>query len=206
MIALFISACTLSEKPANFDYGVVENNQYKNKFFNFTLDVPSDWYIQSKEETQAIADKAAEISSDDEVLHDVIDATDIANATLLAVRKYDSGALVAFNPNFIVITENVAAAREIKNGEDYLNTTKRILEQTKLEYSHVDENFEVIKLGSTPFYTMNTARNDLGIEINQRYYVAIINDFSLIFVLTYSTKDQLDELTSVIKTVTFGKS
>ncbi|RAW00912.1 hypothetical protein [Pseudochryseolinea flava] len=201
-ISITLSACTFSDKPSDFDYGAIENNQYKNKFFDFTLDVPSAWKVQSKAQTQEQAAQAAETTS--ELLDQPVATEDIANATLLNVRKYDSGALVAFNPNLIVVTENVANAANIKSGQDYLSTVKTLLSKSGHSYNHIDETLTEVKLGSIPFHVLNTTQSSMGIEINQRYYAAVINGFSLTFIISYRTRDQLEELDTVMKTVKFG--
>jgi hypothetical protein len=199
-----LTSCTFSDKPANFDYGVVENNQYKNKFFNFMINIPAEWKVQSKAQTQALADNATETGSKDEVLTSIIEAADISNATLLAVYKYDSGSMVAYNPNIMVVTENVDGVSAVKNGEDYLNSTKRLLKETKIPYKSIDDKITETQLGGAKFHTMKTTSSLMGIDINQRYFATIINGFSLIIVISYSTNDQLEELTNMLNTISIG--
>jgi hypothetical protein len=202
-ILLTFSACASSDKPVDFDYGVVENSQYKNKFFNFTLDIPVDWKIKPKGETKELSNQPN--VTDDEKLPPVIEsANDISNATLLAVDKYAPGTVVMYNPNITIVTENITGVANIKTGGDYLINMMRLLKKTNPAYKSIDETLLETQLGGKSFHSVSTSLSLMGTDINQRYYASIINDFSLIIIISYSTSDQLSELTGVLESMKFG--
>lgn len=193
-------------KPTGFDYGHVENSTYVNSFFGVELKLPTDWIVQSKEEIDKMAETGKDvIAGDNKSLKAAIDAAEINTANLLSVFKYEVGTAVEFNPNFMLVAENLKHAPGIKNGSDYLFQSRKILKQSQIQYESIDENFEKVMLNGHEFYTMNTLIDYMGVKIQQRYYSTIQNGFCLSAIISYTGDEQKKELEALINSLEFDK-
>lgn len=81
-------------------------------------------------------------AGDNENLQAVINAADVNSVNLLFVFQHEVGTNVEFNPNFIVVAENLSHSPGIKNGRDYLVQAKKFLKQTQIQYAYIDENLQ----------------------------------------------------------------
>ncbi|MDY0780484.1 hypothetical protein [Tenacibaculum sp. IB213877] len=201
LTVLVIVSCK-SKTNNNFDYGGFEDNTYINNFFKIKFDLPVNWVIQSREQTEALAKKGRKlIVGDDDNLKSIIDASEINTANLLTAFKYEQGAAVDYNPNIAVVAENISNAPGIKTGGDYLFHAKKFLSQGSFKYDYLSENFENEKINGLDFYRMDASINQLGILIKQSYYSTIINGFSLNLIVSYSTEQQKNELLKSLNTI-----
>jgi len=205
ILAFLLSACNQNNKAAKFDYGKVEDMRYSNSFFNFTMDLPSNWYIQPNEEKEHLMDMGKDLAfGDDENLKAAADASMINSAFLLNVFKYEVGSPVDFNPCVSLIAENLKYTPGIKTGKDYLFHARKLLEQTQLQYTHIDETFSPVTIGDREFYSMGASVDILGMTITQVYYCVVINDFALNIIITYSNEIQKQELDQIISSISFS--
>ena len=197
-----------TEKVAkeSFDYGKVENNVYSNKFFNFKMNVPEKWQIQSKQQTKEILKSGEKVvAGDDKTMQAVIEASKINTANLLVVFKHKVGAAVDYNPSFSVIAENLKAAPGVETGNDYLFHTKKLLKRSKVNFSYVSETFEKENVGGVDFYKMEVHVNYAGLTIKQIYYSTVIKRFALSVIISYINDKQKEKLNGVISSIKFSK-
>ena len=193
-------------KPKDFDYGHVENSMYINSFFGLKLQLPSDWVVQTKEQTENLAKKGKElVAGDDKNMKAVIDAAEVNSANLLAVFKYEVGAAVEYNPNFMLVAENLKNAPGIKNGSDYLFQTRKLMKQSQIKYDFIDEEFKKEIINNQEFFLMNCSINYMGLNIKQKYYSTIQNGFCLSAIISFINDEQENDLERIINSIEFNK-
>jgi len=202
--AVYVSNAQTDEVA--FDYGKVENNIYSNSFFNFEITLPSDWVVQSKEQTENLVEAGKKIvAGDDSNLKAVIKAAEINTAYLLTLFQYEIGSAVEYNPSLMLIAENVKLAPGIKTGGDYLFQTRKLMKQSQIQYNHIDEDFENVKINGQEFHRMNLDLNHIGLHIKQSYYSTIYNNFALSIIVSHVTDDQKEDLEKVLNSLDFKK-
>ena len=206
LLTILISGCKVENTPDNFDYGKVEGNKYVNSYFNMEMDVPADWFVQSQEQMENITKVGKDmVAGDDENMKAIVKASDVSTANLLGVFQHEYGSAVQFNPNFLVVAENVKAAPGMRTGSDYLFQSRRLLTQSQFQYDRIDETFEKETINGTDFYKMKAEVSLMGITIRQIYYSTILKDFSFNVIISYSSDEQKDALLKVINSMTFKK-
>ena len=203
IIAISTLSCTSQEKklPDNFDFGKTESDSYKNDFFEMEISFNPSWIIQDKQQMNNLLESGIEIlTGDNENLKSVVKASMVKTAYLLTIFKYEVGSAVEFNPSFIVIAENTENYPGIKNGSDYLFHSKKFLEQSQMEYYFEKDIFKKT-IGKSIFHVLEAKLNYMNKTIIQEYITTITNGFSLSFVVSYTNKDERNELYSIIDKV-----
>jgi len=143
LLTVLTLSCSPNGKPIKFDYGKIENNKYINSFFGFEMELPPNWVVQTKEQMENLSKMGKElVAGDDENMKAVINASEINSANLLAVFKYEVGAVVDYNPNLMLVAENLKNTPGIKTGSDYLFQSRRFLKQSQIQYDYIDEEFQ----------------------------------------------------------------
>lgn len=190
-----------AEVTKDFDYGKTEGNVYSNKYFGLTLEFPSEWKIQTKEEMQQITEAGkSQLDPNDPVMKQAIKAIDVKTAYLFTIFKYEVGSLVDFNPSFMVLAENTSSVPSVTTGKDYLQSAKRLLKRAAAN-AEIEDEFESAKIGSKEFYIMKAVLDQGAGPVNQSYYTTIKDGFALSFILTYSNDEQKAELMQIIEKV-----
>jgi len=206
LLALAIIGCKDSGKiPDNFDYGKTENGIYRNNYFNFQVPVPTDWSIQNKEQTEEIRKRGRKVMEEaNKDFAEKINANDIRSATLLTVFKFPvDSAAAEFNPSFMMVAENLAGSNTVKSGEDYLEQAKSLMLQSNMGYK-ITPGFTKEKIGKREFHVMETANNYGGTEdVRQLYYATIDKGFALATIISFTSKEQEDELKKMIHQLKF---
>jgi len=189
--------------PDNFDYGTFENNTYKNKFFGMTLEIPEGWDVQSEAEQKALLEEAQKELNNKE-FDKMMKTAEITSADLLMASQFDTQTYAdpeVLNANFNLTTENISLT-SIKDGKDYLDATRKTLIESQMPVKANDETKSIDVDGKT-FYYFDAVMTMNGIDIKQRYMATVMNGFSLIYVATYGTEDQLEKLMDILKTTKF---
>ena len=205
LLIIVTSSFKNNNHSKNFDYGHVKKGVYFNDFFGFNIELPEDWVVQSKEQTENLANSGRKlVIGDNKNLKAIIEASEINTANLLIAFQYELGSPVDYNPSIMIIAENIKNAPGIKNGSDYLYQAKRLIQQTQLKYEYLSEKFDLEKINEVEFYKMNTRVNYLDLDIKQEYYSTVLNGFSLNFIISYISDDQKEVLISSINSLTFN--
>jgi len=205
-LAIFTISCSNSNKPKDFDYGSVVNNKYTNSFFDMEISLPSDWVVQTKEQTENLVKQGKEIvAGDDKNLKAVLNASEINSANLMVMFQFEVGAAVEYNPNFMLVAENIKNFPGIKNGSDYLYQARKLIVRSQLQYDSIDEEFTKVTINNTEFYTMNAILNVSDVGIRQTYYSTILNGFCISAIISYINDEQKAELEKVINSISFKK-
>ncbi|MFZ4465299.1 MAG: hypothetical protein ACOYN5_15745 [Bacteroidales bacterium] len=206
LLTLLLLCCNTQGVTQDFDYGQIENNKYYNSFFNFEMIIPTGWIVQSKEQTENLTKKGADlVAGDDKNLKAVIKASEVNSANLLAIFKYEVGAAVDYNPSIMLISENLKNSPGIKTGSDYLFQVRKMLKQSQVQYDYFDENFKKKTINGQDLFLMNASLEYMGLQIKQVYYSTIINGFSLGIIISFVSKEQKKEIGKVINSMQFRK-
>ena len=193
-----------SGKPEDFDYGEVVDNTYSNAYFGMTMDIPEDYYVQSQAELEDMAKQGGKLLGDDIITKAKLKAVEINSANLLSVFKADPKTNVAsFNSNLVMVAENTASAIGISSGKDYLEASKKVLEQTQLDYTFDDDATGTENFGGQEFDYMDAVLSYSGVKIKQRYYSTIINGFSLNFITSNEEGNQDQKLNEILESINF---
>jgi hypothetical protein len=197
---------SFAQKSKKFDYGTLTDSVYTNSYFNLKMVIPSDWYVQSKEEVKQLM-KTGEnvVVGDDKALKAMVKASEVNSANFLTVFKYERGAPVDFNPSFILMAENVSASPGVKSGSDYLFHTRKLMKQVQLKYTFPEEDFKSEVFGGQTFYKMKAELDISGLLVKQDYYATVINGFCLSFIASYIDEEQSAELVKVLRSMEFKK-
>ena len=196
--------CKTDGGQSGFDYGKVENGKYVNAFFDFEMTIPVGWSVQSREQTENLSKIGKDmLTGGDENMKTAIDASQISSANLLAVFKHDLRTAVQYNPNIMVIVENLKNAPDIKTGADYLTNTRNFLKQSQMKHDHIDEAFQQKTIGGAEFYVMNVVVNYGGIQIHQTYYATIQKGFGLVATIAYLNDNEKIELQKAVNSMSF---
>lgn len=210
-IALFIVAssllsvsCVKKNQSEKFDYGTYENGIYTNTFFDFALTVPAEWYVFSQDQNLNLVENSDNISEDNTVLQQTIEKSKVTTTILLTASQYGLDVPDSlFNPNIMLIAENIHGSDKIKSASDYLLLTRHALEQDPSPKEFPFPAFKLHTVNSRDFSWMRvvTSVPDHA-DYTQDYYVILQNEFALTAILTYNADHQRTELEHILNTFT----
>ena len=204
LLSAFAISCTNEGKPAGFDYGKVENNKYVNSFFDFEMNIPEGWSVQSREQTENLTKIGRDmVAGGNSKINEVLDASEVNSANLLAAFKYDLKTAVQYNPNLMLVAENLQAAPQIKTGADYLANTRNFLKQSQMPHEHIDGMSRQTIINGKDFHSMNVIVNYMGIKIHQTYFATIHKGFCVVATISFTNDGEKKELLDALKTMTF---
>lgn len=206
LILLSVAPNCLSQVQTDFDYGIVANGRYTNRFFGIEMTLPQDWVVQSREQVDRMNQLGKDLfTGDDAKLKAVVKASQVNSATLLTLFKYEKGSPVTYNANMLIIAENIKNLPGIKSGKDYLFQAHRVLEMGQFKYDHVDSEFAKETINGIEFYKMNAEVTYMGIKITQTYYSTVINKFAFSFIISYASDEQKNELIYSLNSLKYKK-
>ena len=145
---------------------------------------------------------AQAVAKDDEMLQKAIKASEVNTVNLLTVFEHEPGAAVDFNPNYMLIAENLKNFPGIKSGKEYLFHSRKILVNANIPYTHIDEEFEKEIVGGFEFYKLNASAEFAGIPVHQLYMACVRDGFVICFISSYSDdmqKETLEKIKNSIK-------
>jgi hypothetical protein len=195
-----------NDTSSGFDYGNIESGIYKNSYFNFTIKLPANWVVQSKEQNENLMDMGADmVAGDNAKMRAVLDASQVNTANLLTMFQHEVGSAVKSNPNIMIIAENLKNAPGVKDGGDYLFHTRKLIEQSQFKYDYLSKDFAIEKIGGIEFYRMDARMSYSGLEINQLYYSTVLRGFSFNIILSYSSDEEKAVLMESVNSMVFEK-
>ena len=199
---LLLSACDSVAEP-DIDYGEIKDGLYTNNYFKMSIQLPSDWSIQSQAEQKKLMKSGTELlSGDNQKLKSALKASQKQSVNMFSVFRYEQGAPVDFNPSIISVAEKVSHMPGVKKGADYLFHVKKVLNAGQLKYDFSGEIYSK-ELSGVSFDVMPSVISMAGMTIKQEYYAAIMNDYALGFILSYTTDADGKALNNIINTLEF---
>ncbi|QQX79440.1 hypothetical protein JK628_18200 [Shewanella sp. KX20019] len=186
------------------EYGVIENNIYKNSYFNIALPVPELWAVQSKAAINEIREIGGNlIAGDDQNLQAIIKESEKQTVNMFAFFKFEQGSPVEFNPSIMAVAERVAHMPGIKRGSDYFFHVKKILRGAQIQYTFSKEIYSE-DLSGVAFDVMPSEISIANMTVNQEYYATRYEDYVLSFILTYKTESEQQELRDILSQLSFS--
>lgn len=200
--AILYSACGKSAAE-EIDFGTTENSVYSNTYFGLAITIPAEWSIQDQESRERITKMGEDIiSGDDKNLGAVIKASELQTLNLLMAFKHPLGAPVTFNPSMACVAERIRDMPGIKRGSDYLFHARKALESSQMDFSFPND-ISTEKLGGVDFDIMHVQISLLGNTVQQKYYAAVIKDYALSFIASFSTEDESAIMNKILKSINF---
>jgi hypothetical protein len=207
-LSVLLVGCNSAKKntPEDFDYGRVEKNRYINSYFNFEMNLPAGWNIQTKGQMESLQKRGNDlVAGDNSTMKAVIKASEINTANLLMVFQYKTGAAVDYNPGIMLIAENVKNFPGIETGNEYLFQARKLILQSQIKYDTIDSLFTKETIGGVDFYKMNTGIKYNAKDIKQTYYSTVTKGFSFNIIISYVTDKQKADLLKSVNSMKFGK-
>lgn len=205
-MAIVMASCNNKpiEDVEGFDYGKVENSQYTNKFFDIKINVPQGWSVQSQAENKQLMKDGAEMAAGgDKAMEKTLKAAEVNSANLLTVFKHDLNTQPAgeYNPNYVIVAENLSKIPGIKTGADYLAQNKKLMQASQMPFSFIDSNFKKRTINGIEFDEMKAVMDVQGAKIQQVYLATIKDKFALGVIYSYMTEAEKAELEKVISSL-----
>ena len=198
-----VFSCKKEKKmPENFDYGRIQDTVYYNQFFKFEIPFYAHWNLQNKQEMEEVYGVGKEYLLDgNEDFKKILDVNDVNIAQLFMLFKYDLSSLDynEFNPSILINCENSNSFPGIATEEDYLTQAIKLLEKANLDYE-ISEHTKAF-IDGVNFVKLNMKSVDF--EINQEYYVSIINGFALGIIISYTNEDDKKKIHQLLDKIDF---
>lgn len=198
-VLLMLFSC--KTEKVYFDFGSLENEQYKNDYFKFEIDVPRPWNGQAdgavewKIKNNYFDPETNEVEDVEADIRDVDDA-------LLLVMVDGEPSLGEVPGSITIFAESLYYNEEVKNGKDYLAySTEEIVEMGN--FTILTEAYDQIILGGKTFYFMDAKLDVDGQEIFQTFISTTTNKFGLSAILTYTNERTKDTMLNIMKTINF---
>ena len=203
-LALSLLVSCSKEMPKTIDLGTVEDGIYSNKYFDFSLDLSDGWQVQENQ-TMKLAQSMGKkiISGDDKNLEAALDLSTLTTVNLLLATKHPFGTQVAFNPNIAAVAEKIDPLSGQLSGREYLTGARKIMEMSKIETAFDDE-ISSVNLGGVDFDVMTVEMNYQNRSLTQKYYAAIMREYALAFIISYTTDEELRSLEELLGTMKFN--
>ncbi|OJJ23072.1 hypothetical protein BKI52_01590 [marine bacterium AO1-C] len=204
LFVLFTISVSLGQSNTQekvFDYGWIENNVYKNKYFGLEIAFDTAWFVKNKKQMLQIQKAGREFTAqNDKRLKAIIKASEVNTANLFMMFKYGEEYAADFNPSFAVVAENIKHLPQIKTGKTYLFHLKNLLKLGKLTYIFDKELYQR-KVGSKKFWVLDAEARHLGLKIRQEYLSAVFKGFTLSFIISYIDDVQKKELHNLLDNI-----
>lgn len=198
-------ACSKKE-PEKIDLGIVENAVYNNKYFDFSLDLSSNWQVQENQTIQMMRERGKKLlSGDDKDMQAALDLGDLSTVNLLLASKYPMGADVAFNPNIAIVAEKIDPVQGVVSGKDYLASVVEILSNSRIQ-TQFDGTYGTINLGGVDFADIKVAMTYMEKSVYQEYFASIIKGYALSIIISYTDENQYSALMDLLQTMKFGQT
>ena len=199
------STNTIKPTSTKVTTGKVEGLSYTNEFFGLSIQIPDKWAVQDKQSVDEMQEVGKDaVAGDDKELKKALDESKNTSLNLLTVFQHPLGSNITFNPSFVSIAENVSQFPSIKTGKEYLEGTKEILKKAQVEYVFGKDIYEE-KIDGISFNVMELSVTVNNIKIFQKYYSTITNKYSLNFIITYTTDEELKSVQQVLNSIKFAK-
>jgi hypothetical protein len=199
---LFAFGCKEKENRVP-DSGVVSSDRYSNKFFGFSIAVPEEWDVQTKDQTKIIQDAGKEeIRSSNKELAAEIDSLEDGIQQLLTVFKYEVDTATIFNPSLVIMSEKLPQVASSFDERSYLALTRSQLSSTGL-YETIDDQIITQNIGGREFFILKVTASKEQ-QITQEFYTSLTKGYALILIISYSGKEERNELKKIVSSLKFG--
>ena len=194
---------TVGQKTiAKIDFGSIEGTTYTNRYFGLKLTIPENWQIQDDETKKKMMESGKrKIMGGDKQVEKTLDTSLLNTLNLLAVFKYPVGSGMRHNPSFGCVAEKITRFPSL-TARDYLIGTKSFMQKSQVPYTF--REIYSRSIGGRGFVVLPAQAPLNGAIVYQNYYTRIMKGYALVFIITYSTDEELRPLEEMLKSVRFG--
>lgn len=176
--------------------GTVGETNYKNTFFNFTIDFPADWHRANSEETEAGKNLGLELfKTDKEKLNKAFE--EAARQETIIFFVSDRNSLTPGNPNLGIGVLKQRSSKITK--EAIAAVTKDFFLANPL--FKLAEDIKEVEINGIKFSTFALNSEINGTKINQKVFITTRNGYSLSVVLSYTNDDGLKAIEKILKSI-----
>jgi hypothetical protein len=188
-------------------WGVTENGNYKNGFFDFEIDISPDYLFLTPQEIVDMHYIPAETEDgEDSASVDISEIDDLSQEALVHyvyAMKYEETENVEFNPYINIFSENMSYADMTYSKEDYVRNN---MEYTKMIFEEAGVDIEVSPVDKPWIDGRQFAKGsmEIGYEdftMHQDMYVIMKGKYALVILIGYSNEDEKAELEGFINTI-----
>lgn len=189
-----------TEVSAEEALGVVEGTKYTNDYFGFSIEMPSDWYMASKEELATIMNMTASYLKENSGA-----SVDVAMQQILPLFFTASR-----NP-FADPGQSSSIVCLGQNMKDYAALVTDVRAFLNLSIQGVKAQGLDATFGEIETYTVNGQEvgkisytsNQGGVSLTQVLYATLKNDFAIVFTATGFDEESTKQIDDVMKTLSF---
>ncbi len=206
---LVFSTTNCNQVRDNFDWGLVEEGVYINKFFGMEWPMPKGWHYDdtfaeqwakvNREEFVRLAQSAYESKQRIAQPHE-----GVQESFLFMLNKKDIENGQQDNPTIFLYAENLAyiEGAQIDDLEDYMAQT---VKESKANPSVTldSEDYEKERVGGTTFYKLTGVRTDGGASYKEHYYLTLLNGFGFGMLLRADDDAGIAKLEEVMGGISF---
>ncbi|MDQ2855853.1 MAG: hypothetical protein M3R68_05965 [Acidobacteriota bacterium] len=180
------------------DLGSVSGTTYTNNYFGLTLIVPAGWSVQDSNFKKQISDKGKELfTSDDPTKKSEINRAVDRTLNLLTVTERPPGEPGPFGM-FISAAEKPPTG--VKTDAGYMLALKNTLKYSQVPIT-IERDVYTEQIGGATFSVLDFKTDFSGVIVTQKYFAHIVKDYVLFFIITYTTPEQLQTETKVLKSI-----
>ncbi|MHA6531880.1 hypothetical protein [Paenibacillus sp. BAC0078] len=199
LMLVMVTACGGKDKEVTL--GVTESGSYTNDYFGLSLSFPKEWVFQNADQMMEVVKAGQEaVAGGNEAKSKMLDLAKTKTLNLLMASKFplDSGKT---GPSAVAVAEKISMLQGIKTGKDYLESSKKLLVDSKLPYEFKDVT--TVKVGGKDMDLMQATINTGTVVVTQDYYSIIMDGYALNFILTYTDDASKAETDKILESVTF---
>ena len=199
---VFLQACATSEnvqKPikesaksvtlSEFD-SLLQGQDFYNPTLPISLTLPENWLVEK-------VDKSTHIIGKDKPL--VVLKPRLRKAVqILNVKKPDGSSSTFANMSVLTFNKNISERLSVNVYNTALK--KQLIKSDRYDFVRSESQREIA--GQTYSILPADAKSN-NIELKQDYYTTFVNNKLVVFILTYTSQDQLNRMEGVIKSASF---
>lgn len=199
MLAM-VTACGGKDKK-EVSLGVTESGSYTNDYFGLSLTFPKEWVYQDADQMMKLMEAGQEVvAGGNEAKNKMLDLAKTKTLNLLMASKFplDSGKT---GPSAIAVAEKISMLQGIKNGKDYLESSKKLMVDSQLPYEF--QEIKTVKVGGKDLDMMQATINTGEMVVTQEYYSSIIEGYAFNLILTYTDEASKAETDKILESISF---
>jgi len=195
-----VKTITRDYDNASIFLGSIRNNVYKNDFFGFKMDSPSQLYLLNQDQITSVRKGGQKIlETENKKNNDLIEEAGQKEITLYTAAEKPFG--TAKNSS-LSITVRKQLSPQITSEMVVTATKSLFLDNPKIRIVQDTKN---INLGGAKFSTIELQLNFAESPINQKIFITMRQDYALTFVLTYTSSESLQLFEKSIRSLSFTK-
>ncbi len=201
MMLILVLATACGGKDKEVSLGTTASGSYTNDYFGVSLSFPKEWKFEDAVGMNDLMEAGKEVvTGDDEKKKAQMELGQAKTLNLLMASKFPLGGTEA-GPSILIISEKVSLLQGVKSGEDYLESSKKLMTETEIPYEFKD--ITTAKIGGKDMHTMQTTINAGEIVLTQNYYSTIIDGYAFNIILTSVDDASKAETDKILKSITF---